>query len=266
VIISTTTSATTLLAADVITRTSTGEAVTFYLLGTVAVICAAGVVWAANAVYSAMFLAMTMIILAVFYMIEDALFLGVVQIVVYTGAVMMLFLFVLMLIGVDSAESLVETLRGQRIAAIVVGFGFGILLIAGIGTVTSGTYAALTQANAGGNVQGLARLIFSNYLWAFELTSALLITAALGAMMLAHRERFERRKTQRELSIERFRPGGHPTPLPGPGVFARHNAVDTAALLPDGSYSRLSVPEVLEMRTGEGVEVHSGNGSGNGAS
>jgi NADH-quinone oxidoreductase subunit J len=260
---------TTLLATDLLTRTSTGEAVTFYLLGALALVGAVGVVMAANAVYSAMFLAMTMIILAVFYMIENALFLGVVQIVVYTGAVMMLFLFVLMLIGVDSAESLVETLRGQRVAAVVIGFAFGILLVAGIGTVTTGTYATLEQANAGGNVQGLAVLIFSRYLWAFELTSALLITAAMGAMILAHRERFERRKTQRELSVERFRPGGHPTPLPGPGVFARHNAVDTAALLPDGSYSRLSVPQVLEPRTIEGLGVPSGggsNGSQNGAS
>ncbi len=118
----------------------------------------------------------------------------------------------------------------------------------------------------------MAALIFSRYLWAFELTSALLITAAVGAMILAHRERFERRKTQRELSIERFRPGGHPTPLPSPGVYARHNAVDMAARLPDGSYSRLSVPQVLEQRTVEGLEVHArggsngANGSGNGAS
>jgi NADH-quinone oxidoreductase subunit J len=256
---------TTLLAADILTRTSTGEAVTFWVLGTVALIGALGVVMAANAVYSAVFLAITMIILAVFYMIQDAVFLGVVQIVVYTGAVMMLFLFVLMLIGVDSAESLVETLRGQRVAAVVVGLGFGIVLIATIGSVTTGGFVGLTHANAGGNVEGLATLIFSRYLWAFELTSALLITAALGAMLLAHRERFERRKTQRELSIERFRPGGHPTPMPGPGVYARHNAVDTAALLPDGSYSRLSVPEVLELRKVGGVEVPSGgasNGSG----
>ena len=173
---------TSLLAADAITRTSTGEAVTFFVLGTLALIGAVGVVMAANAVYSAMFLAMTMIILAVFYMIEDALFLGVVQIVVYTGAVMMLFLFVLMLIGVDSAESLVETLRGQRLAAVVAGVGFGIVLIAGIGRVTTGGFTGLTRANAGGNVQGLAALIFSRYLWAFELTSALLITAAIGAM------------------------------------------------------------------------------------
>jgi NADH-quinone oxidoreductase subunit J len=252
---------TTLLAADVLTRTSTGEAVTFWVLGTLALLGALGVVMAANAVYCAMSLAMTMIILAVFYMIEDALFLGVVQIVVYTGAVMMLFLFVLMLIGVDSAESLVETLRGQRVAAVVAGLAFGVLLIAGIGSATTHGFAGLTQANAGGNVQGLANLIFSRYLWAFELTSALLITAAIGAMILAHRERFERRKTQRELSIERFGPGGHPTPLPGPGVYARHNAVDTAARLPDGSSSRLSVMGVLEIRTVDDHEVPAGSGS-----
>jgi NADH-quinone oxidoreductase subunit J len=256
---------TTLLAADAVTRTSTGEAVTFWILATLALIGALGVVMAANAVYCAMSLAMTMIVLAVFYMIEDALFLGVVQIVVYTGAVMMLFLFVLMLIGVDSAESLVETLRGQRVAAVVAGLAFGIVLIAGIGSAATQGYAGLTQANAGGNVQGLAALIFSQYLWAFELTSALLITAAIGAMILAHRERFERRKTQREMSVERFQPGGHPTPLPGPGVFARHNAVDTPARLPDGSPSRLSVPAVLELRPVQDRDMpasHGSNGSG----
>jgi NADH-quinone oxidoreductase subunit J len=256
---------TTLLAADAVTRTSTGEAVTFWVLATLALIGALGVVMAANAVYCAMSLALTMIVLAVFYMIQDALFLGVVQIVVYTGAVMMLFLFVLMLIGVDSAESLVETLRGQRVAGVVAGLAFGIVLIAGIGNVATQGDAGLTQANAGGNVQGLAALIFSQYLWAFELTSALLITAAIGAMILAHRERFERRKTQREMSVERFQPGGYPTPLPGPGVFARHNAVDTPARLPDGSPSRLSVPAVLELRPVQDRDMpasHGSNGSG----
>jgi NADH-quinone oxidoreductase subunit J len=239
---------TTLLAAEAITRTSTGEAVLFWALGAVAVIGALGMVMASKAVYSAIFLAMTMIVLAVFYIAQDAPFLGVVQVVVYTGAVMMLFLFVLMLIGVDTAESLVETLRGQRIAATVAGLGFGILLIAGIGTVSTTGFAGLTQANAGGNVQGLARLIFTRYLWAFELTSALLITAAIGAMVLAHRERFERRKTQKELSRERFGPGGRPTPLPGPGVYARHNAVDMPALLPDGTPAEDSVSKILARR------------------
>src|SRR5271165_2823570 len=259
---------TTVLAAEALTRTSTGEAVLFWVLGAVAVIGALSMVLVPKAVYSAISLAATMIALAVFYIAQDALFLGVVQVVVYTGAVMMLFLFVLMLIGVDSSESLVENLRGQRVGAIAAGLGFGILLIAGIGTVTTTGFRGLSAANAGGNVQGLAALIFSRYLWAFELTSALLITAAIGAMILAHRESFERRKTQRELSIERFRPGGHPTPMPSPGVYARHNAVDMAARLPDGTYSRLSVPQVLEQRTADELEVHArgSNGSKNGAS
>jgi NADH-quinone oxidoreductase subunit J len=237
------------LTADTAGHTSTTEAVLFWVLGTVAVVAAIGVVAAPKAVYSAMFLAATMIVLAVFYIAQDALFLGVVQVVVYTGAVMMLFLFVLMLIGVESSESLVETIRGQRFAAIVVGMGFGILVIAGIGSVSVAGFTGLAQANAGGNVQGLAALIFTKYLWAFELTGALLITAALGAMVLAHRERFERRKTQRELAQERFQPGGHATTLPNPGVYARNNAVDIAARLPDGSASELSVSAILQKRT-----------------
>ncbi|KGI67480.1 NADH-quinone oxidoreductase subunit J [Mycolicibacterium rufum] len=225
-----------------------GETVAFWVLAVVTVLGALGVVSAPKAVYSAISLAVTMIALAVLYIVQDAPFLGVVQVVVYTGAVMMLFLFVLMLIGVDSSESLVETLRGQRVAAIVIGLGFGVLLIAGIGSVSTNGFTGLGQANANGNVEGLAALIFTKYLWAFELTGALLITAALGAMVLAHRERFERRKTQRELAVERFAPGGHPTTLPNPGVYARHNAVDVPARLPDGTGSELSVSAILQLR------------------
>lgn len=249
----------TTLLADAITRTSTSEAVLFWILGTVAVIGAVGMVTASKAVYSAMFLAMTMIVLAVFYIAQDALFLGVVQVVVYTGAVMMLFLFVMMLIGIDTAESLVETIRGQRIATALAGLGFGVLLIAGIGTAST-AFTGLAQANAGGNVEGLAVLIFTRYLWGFEVTSALLITAAIGAMVLAHRERFDRRKTQRELSQERFAGHGRPTPLPSPGVYARHNAVDIPALLPDGSYAEASVSKILTPRT---MDL-TGNGSAEG--
>ena len=239
----------TLLAAETLTHTSTPEAVAFWVLGAIAVAGAIGVVAAPKAVYSAIFLACTMIALAMIYVAQDALFLGVVQVVVYTGAVMMLFLFVLMLIGVDSSESLVETLRGQRVAAVVAGLGFGILLIAGIGSAATTGFVGLTEANQGGNVEGLATLIFTRDLWAFEITSALLITAALGAMVLAHRERFERRKTQRELVVERFRTGQRATPLPAPGVFARHNAVDTFARLPDGSDEDSSVSTIIRRRT-----------------
>ncbi|GJF11526.1 NADH:ubiquinone oxidoreductase subunit J [Mycolicibacterium cyprinidarum] len=240
--------------------TSTGEAILFWVLAVLSVIGAIGVVAAPKAVYSAIALAITMISLAVLYIAQDAPFLGVVQVVVYTGAVMMLFLFVVMLIGIDSSQSLVETIRGQRFAAIGVGAGFGILLIAGIGNVSTTGFVGLTQANSNGNVEGLAALIFTRYLWAFELTGALLITAALGAMVLAHRERFAHRKTQRELAAERFAPGGHPTTLPNPGVYARHNAVDMPARLPDGSGSELSVSAILQLRPVPGSQDHEGDG------
>ncbi|MCV7224431.1 NADH-quinone oxidoreductase subunit J [Mycolicibacterium komossense] len=235
--------------------TSTTEAVAFWVLAAIAVAGAIGVVAARRAVYSALFLAMTMISLAALYVAQDALFLGVVQVVVYTGAVMMLFLFVLMLVGVDSSESLVEAIRGQRVAALLAGLAFGILLIAGVGTLGAGGFVGLTEANSGGNVQGLAVLIFTKYLWAFELTSALLITAALSAMVLAHRERIERRKSQREQAEERFRTGGaHPTTWSSSGVYARHNAVDVPARLPDGSDADISVSSVLVRRPNDGDE------------
>jgi NADH-quinone oxidoreductase subunit J len=76
--------------------------------------------------------------------------------------------------------------------------------------------------------------------------------------VLAHRERFDRRKDQRELSRERFRPGGRATPLPSPGVYALHNAVDTPALLPDGSYAEASVSSVLAQRAMDGSTDGSG--------
>jgi NADH-quinone oxidoreductase subunit J len=225
----------------------TAEAVAFWVLGAIALAGAIGVVAAPKAVYSALFLAATMIALAALYFVQDAPFLGVVQVVVYTGAVMMLFLFVLMLIGVDSAQSLVETLRGQRVGAVLAGLGFGVLLIAAIGSMASAGFTGLAEANRNGNVEGLAELIFTRYLWAFELTSGLLITAALGAMILAHRERFDRRKTQREMAVDRFRTGARATPLPSPGVYARRNAVDTPALLPDGSEEQSSVNASLRV-------------------
>jgi len=225
------------------------EAIAFWVLGAVSLAGAVGVVIAPKAVYSALCLASTMIALAIIYVAQEALFLGVVQIVVYTGAVMMLFLFVLMLIGVDSVQSLVETIRGQRVAAVLAGMAFGLLLIAAIGNSVTSGFAGLAEANSGGNVQGLAQLIFTRNLWAFELTSALLITAALGAMVLAHRERFERRKTQREMAIERFRTDERATPMPNPGVYARRNAVDTPARLPDGTEQADSVSSVIRSES-----------------
>ncbi|TXS50540.1 NADH-quinone oxidoreductase subunit J [Streptomyces sp. uw30] len=228
--------------------TSTGEAVQFWILGTVAVIGALCTVFMKKAVHSALCLAGTMIILAVFYLANGAYFLGIVQIVVYTGAIMMLFLFVVMLVGVTAADSLKETIKGQRWLALLCGLGFGALLIGGIGNASITEFNGLAQANANGNVEGLATLIFTKYVFAFEITGALLITAAIGAMVLTHRERTERAKTQRELSEERVREGKHVPPLPAPGVYARHNAVDIAGLLPDGTPSDLTVSKTLRER------------------
>ncbi|MFF9311078.1 NADH-quinone oxidoreductase subunit J [Streptomyces sp. NPDC014748] len=228
--------------------TSTGEAFQFWVLGTVAVIGALCTVFMRKAVHSALSLAGTMIILAVFYLANGAYFLGIVQIVVYTGAIMMLFLFVVMLVGVTAADSLKETIKGQRWLALLCGLGFGILLVAGIANASLKDFAGAGKANANGNVEGLASLIFTRYVYAFELTGALLITATIGAMVLTHRERTERAKTQRELAEQRVREGKHVPPLPAPGVYARHNAVDVAGLLPDGTPSELTVSRTLRER------------------
>jgi NADH-quinone oxidoreductase subunit J len=228
--------------------TSTGEAVQFWILGTIAVIGALCTILMKRAVHSALCLAGTMIILAVFYLANGAYFLGVVQIVVYTGAIMMLFLFVVMLVGVTAADSLKETIKGQRWLALLCGLGFGVLLIAGIGNASLSEFNGIGQANADGNVEGIAALLFTRYVFAFEITGALLITAAVGAMVLTHRERTERAKTQRELSEQRVREGKQLPPLPAPGVYARHNAVDIAGLLPDGTPSDLTVSKTLRER------------------
>ena len=122
----------------------------------------------------------------------------------------------------------------------------------GISQVTFGTVVGLDEANAGGNVPAIANILFSRYVFAFEATSALLITAALGAMVLAHRERLTPKATQADIAAQRMRDyadhGKHLGPLPSPGVYARHNAVDTPALLPDGTAAESSVSRVLAAR------------------
>ena len=224
----------------------------FWLLAPVMVAAALGILFARKAVHAAMLLAVVMIGLAIMYAIQDAPFLFAVQIIVYTGAILMLFLFVVMLVGVDASDSVVETLKGQRLMATVVGLLFGLTLVIGVAQVSVGAVTGLEEANAEGNVPALALLLFSKYVFAFEATSALLITAAVGAMVLAHRERLVPKPTQADLAAKRMRDyadhGKHPGPLASPGVFARHNAVDTPALLPDGTTSEASISRVLAAR------------------
>lgn len=226
--------------------------IVFWVLAPFMVISALGLIFARKAVHAALCLAVVMISLAVLYAVQDAPFLFAVQIIVYTGAIMMLFLFVLMLVGVDTSESVGEAIGGQRLFATILGLLFGITAVIAIGQTVSIAVVGLEEANANGNAYGLAELLFGKFVLAFEFTSALLITAALGAMVLSHRERFGPQPTQRDRARARMQAyatdGKHPGAAPTPGVYARHNAVDTPALLPDGTPSELSISSVLRQR------------------
>jgi NADH-quinone oxidoreductase subunit J len=228
--------------------------IAFWVLAPLMVLAALGILFVRKAVHAALLLAVVMISLAVLYAVLEAPFLFAVQIIVYTGAILMLFLFVLMLVGVDASDSVVETIRGQRLLAAVGGLGLGLVLVIGLAQVSLGAVVGLDEANSasGGNIEGLADILFSRYIVAFEVTSALLITAALGAMVLAHRERLTPKPTQADLAAAKVKAyaerGEHPGALPPPGVFARHNAVDTPALLPDGSPAEASVSRTLVAR------------------
>ena len=220
------------------------------------VLAALGILFVRKAVHAALLLAVVMISLAVLYAVLEAPFLFAVQIIVYTGAILMLFLFVLMLVGVDASDSVVETIKGQRLAGRrSAGCCSACVLVVALAPDHARRRRRASEAaNTEGNVQGLANILFSHYVFAFEVTSALLITAALGAMVLAHRERLTpRRRRQADLAAAadaRLRRVAARTsgPLPPPGVFARHNAVDTPALLPDGTAAESSVSRVLAAR------------------
>jgi NADH-quinone oxidoreductase subunit J len=231
-------------------QVSTGEAWAFWILGGLAVVGALGMVIARNAVHSALWLVVTMLCLGFLYVVNSAPFLGAVQIIVYTGAIMMLFLFVLMLVGRDASDSLIETLRGQRVAAIALGVGFAALIGTGLARSLGDTaVVGLTEANAGGNVQGLASLLFTRYVFAFEVTSALLITAAVGAMVLAHVERDKSESVDQVTRMkQRFRPGSYPAPKAGPGVYANTMSVAAPAKLPDGNGAERSISPILPVR------------------
>src|SRR6202167_4261275 len=221
----------------------------FWVLAIIAVGAALAMIFMRQAVHCALMLAVVMLVLALMYAMQGAPFLAFVQIIVYTGAVLMLFLFVMMLIGVNSADSLKETIKGQRAWALIGGLAFLILLIVGIGhaAIGSAPTSFSSTANQANNLTGLATLIFTTYVFPFEITSALLITAALGAMVLAHRERTEPKVTQRDLSRQKVA-SGQVAPEPPPGVYALHDAVDMPAMLPDGSTTERSVSKAVVQR------------------
>ncbi len=195
-------------------------------------------------------LAGTMIILAVFYLANGAYFLGIVQIIVYTGAIMMLFLFVVMLVGVTAADSLKETLKGQRWLAAGCALGFGILLIAGIGNASSlhVQRARRGQRPARRQRRGTrqphlhqVRLRLRDHRRPADHGD--------GRRDGAHAPRAHRTGQDPAGAGRAARARGQaPPPLPAPGVYARHNAVDIPGLLPDGTPSELTVMQTLRKR------------------
>ncbi|MGJ0795528.1 NADH-quinone oxidoreductase subunit J [Cutibacterium avidum] len=231
----------------------------FWLLAPIMVLAALVMVFAKKPVHSALSLAVVMICLAVQYASQEAPFLFVVQIIVYTGAILMLFLFVVMLVGVDSTDSLKETLKGHKVAAIIAALAFLVLLILAVGNaVTTGVIGTdqsigLREANAAGgdNVKSIAELVFTKYVIVFEATSALLITAAVGTMVLAHGEA-DKKKSQRERVTDRMAAyaehGAHPGVRPNSGVYARTNQIGAPALLPDGTVAQDSISGTLATR------------------
>jgi NADH-quinone oxidoreductase subunit J len=174
--------------------------VVFWVFAPTSVASAIGMLVMRNAVHAALFLVVNFFCLAVFYLILDAPFLFAVQIIVYAGAIMVLFLFVIMLLGVDQGDDLRERLVAQRPLAIALAVGFVIEIVlavrAGIGFATKAP-EGFDAVNRPGNAQALARVLFREYFFPFEATSILLIVAAIAAMVLGQRR--ARAVTQAEL-------------------------------------------------------------------
>jgi NADH-quinone oxidoreductase subunit J len=223
----------------------------FWVLCFIAIGGALGLITMRRAVHGALCLALVMLSLSVMYAMEGAPFLAFVQVIVYTGAVLTLFLFVIMLIGVSSRDAIKETIRGQRLWAGIAGIAMIFLLVLGTGHAAIGSNAPETAINSSGNLTGLATLIFTTYVFPFEVTSALLLAAALGAMVLAHRERTTPKPTQLDLARRRVASGADAVGSPPPGVYALHDAVDMPALLPDGTTTARSISAAIAARDAE---------------
>jgi NADH-quinone oxidoreductase subunit J len=170
------------------------EMIVFGAMFVVALGASFAMLFAPNAVHTALFLVATQIALAVAFLLQGAFFVAIIQIIVYAGAIMVLFLFVIMLLGVDREEALIETLPGQRPLAIGLGGLFAVeiayIAIKGVNLIGGANDGAesLTALNKDpGNVESIAHALFSRYLLPFEATSVLLVVAIVGVMVLARR-------------------------------------------------------------------------------
>jgi NADH-quinone oxidoreductase subunit J len=171
------------------------DQIVFWVFAPIAVASAVLMVLQRNAVHSALFLIVNLFCLAIFFLVLDSPFLFVVQIVVYAGAIMVLFLFVIMLLGVDRRESLAEKLKAQRSLAVVLALGVTAEIVAAVrlaGELGDAPPGGFDAVNQGGNVKALAEVLFREYVLPFEVTSLLLIVAAVAAMVLTRRNRTAR--------------------------------------------------------------------------
>jgi NADH-quinone oxidoreductase subunit J len=188
-----------------------GLLILFWVMAPISVGSGVAMLFMRNAVHSALLLILNFFTIAVFFLILGSPFLFVVQIIVYAGAIMVLFLFVIMLLGVDREESLRERIAGQRWVAV----GLGIGLVAEVATavrlgvgLSGGSVAGAAALNRGGNVKALADVLFSSYFFPFEATSLLLIVAAIGVMLLGRR----RSSGTRRVGPSGDQDGGAPAP------------------------------------------------------
>jgi NADH-quinone oxidoreductase subunit J len=167
------------------------ELVVFVLAALACLAGAVGVVVSTNPVHAALSLVGTLFGVAVLFVAQQAHFLAVVQVIVYAGAIVVLFLFVIMLLGVDRADDLrVEPLVGQRVAASVVSLGIlGLIFAALESTGYEATGVAGTIDDTVPDINRLGESLFTTYLFAFEITSVLLVIAVVGAVLLARRAR-----------------------------------------------------------------------------
>jgi len=174
--------------------------VVFWVFAPIAVASAVAMLVMRSAVHAALFLVVNFFCIAVMYLLLDAPFLFAVQIIVYAGAIMVLFLFVIMLLGVDRGEPVRERLFAQRGLALALAGAFVVELFvalrAGIGFSTLAP-EGFDVVNEPGNAQALAKVLFQGYFFPFEVTSILLIVAAVAAMVLGQRR--SRAATQAEL-------------------------------------------------------------------
>lgn len=237
---------------------STGETILFAVVALITVACGIGLLTARRAVSAAVNMIAIMICLAVLYVANEAPFLGIVQVVVYTGAIMTLVLFVIMLVGVGGDEPVAGTSSpAQKPLIGLIGAGL-LILLAAVAWRGSGLAARGLDEGRAASPQDLASLLFGTHVVTMELTGMLLVIAALGALALTHRQRVRDKVTQRGMADAKMRAyaekGAHPGQKPMPGVYASTNTAAAPAISATGEALEESIPRVLRVR-GQGLSL-----------